>query len=128
MSIERTPLTPHLGLEICGLDLSGPLDAATRQAILDAWIDAGVLLFRDAGHSAEEHMRLSEVFGEMEPAATAMLNDPSNPYLMTLTYHPEKKGGSNNTTMSMALTGPAGSAGIGISPSCPRSSGARCSA
>jgi taurine dioxygenase len=92
-AIERIPVSPHLGLELRGLDLSGELDAAATAAIRDAWIDAGVLLFRGLGTSADIHMRLSRVFGELEPAATASLNDPNNPYLMTLAYHPGKEGG-----------------------------------
>ena len=93
MTITRTRLSPHLGVELTGIDLSRELTEATRQAILDAWIDAGVLLFRGAGTSPKAHMRLSEVFGELEPAATASLNDPNNPFLMNLRYHPDKPGG-----------------------------------
>lgn len=87
-TITATPLSPHLGLEISGVDLTQALDAATAQAIRDAWIRAGVLLFRGAGTSDEAQMRLSAVFGEMEPAATADMNRPDNPYLMTLAYDP----------------------------------------
>jgi taurine dioxygenase len=93
MNIERIPVSPHLGLELRGVDLTRHLDEATQAAIRDAWIDAGVLLFRGMGTSPEVHMRLSQVFGEMEPAATASLNDPDNPYLMILSYHPGKTGG-----------------------------------
>lgn len=88
-TITATPLSPHLGLEISGVDLTHALDAATAQAIRDAWIRAGVLLFRGAGTSDEAQMRLSAVFGEMEPAATADMNRPDNPYLMTLAYDPD---------------------------------------
>ena len=38
-------------------------------------------------------MRLSRVFGEMEPAATKDMNEPDNPYLMRLEYAPNKRGG-----------------------------------
>jgi alpha-ketoglutarate-dependent taurine dioxygenase len=91
MSIQLTPVSPHLGLEISGVDLSRPLDHATQQAILDAWIQAGIVLFRGAGTSDEIQMRLSQVFGAMEPAATADMNRPDNPYLMTLAYDPADK-------------------------------------
>ncbi|CAN7192404.1 TauD/TfdA family dioxygenase [Phenylobacterium sp. LjRoot225] len=91
MRLELKPLSPHLGLEVVGVDLSRPIDEPTRDAILDAWIRAGVLLFRGAGTSDEVHMRLSAVFGEMEPAATADMNRPDNPYLMTLAYDPEDR-------------------------------------
>jgi len=91
MSIQLTQVSPHLGLEISGVDLSRPLDDETQQAILDAWIQAGIVLFRGAGTSDEIQMRLSQVFGEMEPAATADMNRPDNPYLMTLAYDPADK-------------------------------------
>ena len=92
MPITRTPLSPYLGLELKGVDLSQPLDAATQAEILNAWIEAGVLLFRNGAHSPEEQMRLSRVFGELEPAATHLMNDPSNPFLMTLKQEPGKVG------------------------------------
>lgn len=87
MAIGKRPLSPHLGLEITGVDLGKPLDETTRQEIRDAWIDAGVLLFR--GKSDEDmHIRLSEVFGELEPGATEGLNSDANPYLMKLEHDP----------------------------------------
>lgn len=96
MSIERIPLSPDLGLELRGADLARPLDAQTKREILDAWIDAGVVLLRGGARSPEEHMRLSEVFGDLEPAATKQLNDPNNPYLMTLAHRPGQSGYQQN--------------------------------
>jgi taurine dioxygenase len=89
MAIELVPLTPHFGFEIRGVDLTAPISPQTTQEILDAWIEGGILLFRGAGATDEIHMRLSSVFGQMEPAATASMNRPDNPYLMTLLYDPE---------------------------------------
>jgi len=91
MTIELRPLSPNLGLEIVGVDLSVPLSQEIQDTIRKAWIDAGLVLFRGAGTSDEIQMRLSQVFGEMEPAATADMNRPDNPYLMTLSYDPEDK-------------------------------------
>ena len=90
-ALSLRPLTPHFGLEVRGVDLSRELNAATERAIRDAWIQGGILLFPGAGTSDEIQMRLSQVFGEMEPAATADMNRPDNPYLMTLKYDPEDK-------------------------------------
>src|SRR5579859_5732726 len=90
-TLSLRPLTPHFGLEVRGVDLSSELDHATQEAIRDAWIQGGILLFRGAGTTDEIQMRLSQVFGEMEPAATADMNRPDNPYLMTLQYDPEDK-------------------------------------
>ncbi len=89
--IERIPLNPYFGFEIKGADLTRPVSAESRAAIMDAWIEGGLLLFRNAGSTDEIQMRLSEVFGQMEPAATADMNRPDKPYLMTLAYDPKDK-------------------------------------
>ena len=82
-------LTPSFGAEIQGVDLTRPLDEATAQAIRDIWIEAGVLLFRDSGFDDAAQMRLSKVFGELEPSATPDLNDPDNRFIMSLSYDPD---------------------------------------
>lgn len=89
MPIETRRLSPSLGLEVLGVDLTRDIPAETQDAILRAWIDAGVLLFRGCGTSDEVHMRVSRLFGQLEQAATTMLNNPDNPYLMTLAYDPD---------------------------------------
>jgi len=86
--LSTRPLAPGFGAEIMGVDLSRPIDAETEQAIRDVWIDAGILLFRGADQDDEAQMRLSRIFGEMEPAATGDLNDPNNKFMMTLAYDP----------------------------------------
>ena len=86
--LSTRPLAPGFGAEIMGVDLSRPIDAETEQAIRDVWIDAGILLFRGADQDDEAQMRLSRIFGEMEPAATGDMNDPNNKFMMTLAYDP----------------------------------------
>jgi taurine dioxygenase len=49
MTIELKPLSPYIGLEVIGVDLTRPLDEAVQDQIREAWIRAGVLLFRGAG-------------------------------------------------------------------------------
>lgn len=88
---ETRPLTPNFGAEIIGLDLSQPLDEATQKAIRDVWIQSGIVLVRGDNHDDEAQMRLSRVFGEMEPAATASMNDPDNQFMMTLSYDPKEQ-------------------------------------
>lgn len=91
--LTTRPLTPGFGAEIIGVDLGQPFDEATAKAIHDIWIQAGLLLFRDSRSDDEAQMRLSRLFGEMEPAATADMNDPNNKFMMTLEYDPTKKTG-----------------------------------
>jgi len=86
--LTTRPLTPRFGAEIIGVDLTKPFDEYTTRFIRDAWIRSGLLLFRTPDADDEAQMRLSRVFGEMEPAATADMNDPNNQYMMTLAYDP----------------------------------------
>src|SRR5256885_6823638 len=83
------PLSPF-GAEVIGLDLDddAALAGATGQALREAWVEHGILLFRNALHSEEAHLRLSRVFGEPQPSAVARINDARNPYLMTLDQRP----------------------------------------
>lgn len=87
-TLTRKPLSEHIGLELTGIDLDEPLSDSAIQDLRDAWIESGLLLLRGALHSAEAHMRLSEVFGEMEPSATSFLNNVENPFLMELRQSP----------------------------------------
>ena len=48
-SFDVKPLSPSIGAEVTGLDLSGPLDAGTVAALRDLWLDHLVLLFRRQG-------------------------------------------------------------------------------
>lgn len=89
MAFSTRPLSPHLGVEVLGIDLNQPLSDEAKQYIKDKWIQHGVLLFRNPDHTDEAHMRLSELFGQMEPGAVKHINDPSNPYLMTLENNPD---------------------------------------
>lgn len=88
--IETQPLSPHVGLEIMGVNLEQPLSGSVQNEIREAWIDAGVLLFRGGGTSQEAHLRLSRIFGQLEPAATRNYNLKDNPYLMELVLDPDR--------------------------------------
>jgi taurine dioxygenase len=58
------PLSPALGAEIVGVDLSAPMDDATFARILDAWHAHLVLLFRDQRLSEEDEVAFAQRFGE----------------------------------------------------------------
>lgn len=83
------PLTGRFGAELSGLDFAADLDDATAAAVRAAWIEYGVLLFRGGDLDDAAQMRLSRVFGELQPSATTVMNDAVNPYMMTLAYDPE---------------------------------------
>ena len=64
-------LTPAIGAEISGVDLTQPLDDATLAALRDAWLRHLVLFFRDQELTFEQHKALGRRFGELHihPAA-----------------------------------------------------------
>lgn len=92
MQLETRPLSADFGLEVIGVNPDQGIDEATRQAILDAWIRGGILLFRDCA-SIDAHVALSQCFGTLEPSATKDLNLASNPYLMELKFDPSNPAG-----------------------------------
>jgi taurine dioxygenase len=66
-----------VGAEIVGLDIDCPIDEKTRRELYAAWLDFGILLFKNVG-SAEKHIELSRCFGDLEihpfPEARAQEN------------------------------------------------------
>jgi len=62
-TLER--LAGSLGAEVSGLDLARPLDATTRQALHDAWMEHQVLFFREQAISIDEHKAFARNFGEL---------------------------------------------------------------
>ncbi len=71
-SVERTltvaPTGAALGAEIGGVDLSRPLDDETFRAIHAAWIDHGVLVFRDQRLTDADFVAFSARFGRLDHA------------------------------------------------------------
>ena len=63
--IEVTPVSPAIGAEVAGVDLSRPLDEATFRALHEAWMDHLVLFFRDQDLGVEGLQALGRRFGEL---------------------------------------------------------------
>lgn len=63
MNFTVTPLSDALGAEVTGLDLAVEHDDATIQAVLDAWHEHLVLVFRDQDLTQEDQVRFTERFG-----------------------------------------------------------------
>lgn len=54
-----------LGAEVRGLDISRPLDTATRDALIEAWLEHMVLKFPGQDLSPEAQRRFCETFGTL---------------------------------------------------------------
>ncbi|MEI7711463.1 MAG: TauD/TfdA family dioxygenase [Rhodospirillales bacterium] len=57
------PLTPTIGAEISGVDLSRPLDVATRTAIATALGEHMALVFHDQSFTPEQYLEAASIFG-----------------------------------------------------------------
>ncbi len=76
--LKIEPVTPAIGAEISGVDLTRPLDDATLAELKDAWARHLVLFFRDQELTLEQHKALGRRFGELHihPAAPKEAEHP----------------------------------------------------
>jgi len=65
-NFEIHPVSPTVGSEIVGLDLSQPLSEAVAQELQDAWHDRLVLFFRDQDLTEAQFKTFAKNFGEIE--------------------------------------------------------------
>jgi taurine dioxygenase len=63
--LDISTLTPHIGAEIRGVDLSQPLGNDEFSAIYQAWLDWKVLVFRDQHLDREQHKAFGRRFGSL---------------------------------------------------------------
>lgn len=80
--MEIRPLSPAIGAEIVGVDLSQPLDDATFERIRHAWFDNNILLFRRQQLSEEDQVRFAERFGELAKLINKNDGMTKNPAVM----------------------------------------------
>ena len=73
-------LSPVLGAEMIGADLSQPIDNAAFGHIRQAWLDSnGVMVFRDQDLTPEQHIGFSRRFGPLEKHVLAKYLLPGYP-------------------------------------------------
>ncbi len=64
-TIEVSTLTPHIGAEIGGVDLSAPLSNEQFSEVYQAWLDWKVLVFRDQHLDRDQHKAFARRFGSL---------------------------------------------------------------
>ena len=87
-TIEVEPITPVIGAEISGVDISKPLGNQTYQEIHDALMKHQVIFFRDQDMSLDEHKNFGRLFGELHIHPTAKAPD-GHPEIITI--HADEK-------------------------------------
>jgi len=84
VQLDIRPLTPALGAEVFGIDLSASLSAAQLEAIRRALIAHQVIFFRDQHMSCEEHVGVGKRFGSLHVHPLAPANHPEHPELLRI--------------------------------------------
>jgi taurine dioxygenase len=65
-TVQFSPLTPVIGVEVEGVDLSRPATDAVRDRLVDALTEHGVLLFRGQNITPQQQVAFSRNFGELD--------------------------------------------------------------
>ncbi|HEX3952037.1 MAG TPA: TauD/TfdA family dioxygenase [Stellaceae bacterium] len=67
MTMQVKPLTDLLGAEISGIDLTQPLDDATKKQLYKLFADNAVVVIRDQHFTPQQFAAAAELFGEIVP-------------------------------------------------------------
>ena len=92
MDYTITPLSPHTGAELRGLDLRRPVDAATRARLDGAFVAHSVLVFRDQQLSPQQTLAAAQLFGEVFPQHNPRFALPECPlvhYISNQDHYPD---------------------------------------
>ncbi|HEY4135858.1 MAG TPA: TauD/TfdA family dioxygenase [Alphaproteobacteria bacterium] len=84
LNVTVRPLSPALGAEISGVDLSRPLGDAAFAAVHEAWLRHQVILFRGQTLDEDGQIAFAQRFGELQPVRTTP-GLYANPYVLMVT-------------------------------------------
>ena len=90
MAVTVEPINGTFARRVKDLDLERDISEGDKSLILQAWVEAGVLVFPGLGKSNDALFRLSRCFGDLEIAPTKNLISDENPYLLDLSHDPAK--------------------------------------
>ena len=82
--IDAVPLTPFLGAEITGLDLSQDITPEAAARVRELFFRHQVIAIRGQDISPEGFIRFAEVFGPIEPFFISSYNHPEHPQIYVL--------------------------------------------
>lgn len=82
MTFEIRPLSPIIGSEVRGLDLSGPLESQQFDRIQRAFDETSLLVIRDQRITPRQHVDFSRRFGTLEVHVQARFHHPDHPEIL----------------------------------------------
>jgi taurine dioxygenase len=93
-SLAVSPLTPTIGAEIAGIDLTHPLDGESKERVRALLLEWKVLFFRDQDITTEQHLDFARNFGALEVHPFAP-HKPDYPEVLAITHDRDNKGREN---------------------------------
>ena len=85
MEFDVTPLTPKVGAEIRGLDLSKPLSDETMALVRKVWLEHVVAVFPEQDVDDDQHIEFSRRLGDLELINMAALQIDGRPEIYEAT-------------------------------------------
>jgi taurine dioxygenase len=83
-TIEVTKLTPYIGAEIGGVDLSRPLGNQQFQEVHDALMENLVIFFRDQHLTHDQHKDFGRLFGNLVAHPASRHSPEGHPEILTI--------------------------------------------
>ncbi len=98
MALKLRKLSFGLGAQVCDVNVAAPMSEAAFGEIYQAFLDNGILLFRDQDISREAHIAFSRRFGELDMhQALPQDRHPQHPELLLVTNEPNPDGTPSNS-------------------------------
>jgi len=93
MALKLRRLSNTLGAEVCDIDISKPMSESTFGEIYNAFLQHGILLFRNQDISREQHIEFSRRFGGLDDHSSLPRDrHPDYPELLLVTNRPNTDG------------------------------------
>jgi alpha-ketoglutarate-dependent sulfate ester dioxygenase len=109
-AVEVIPLTLHIGAEIRGVDLTGPLPPAQLTAVREAFVKWKVIFFRNQHLDHAQHVAMARQFGEPTIGHAVFGHVEGHPEVYSVAKN--RTANENRTAMMVTL----GRAGTPTSP------------
>ena len=98
MALKLRKLSYALGAEICGVNTGAPMSETAFGEIYQAFLDHGILLFRDQDITREQHIEFSRRFGALDTHGSLPQDQhPNHPELLLVTNEPNADGTPSNS-------------------------------
>jgi len=98
MALKLRRLSYALGAEVCDIDVSKPMGEAQFGEIYRAFLQYGILLFRNQDITREEHINFSRRFGELDRHDSLPRDRRADhPELLMVTNEPNPDGSPSDT-------------------------------